>query len=59
MVAIRDIAAGEPLTEENIWVKRPGGGDFGAADYDGLLGKKVTRTIANGAQIQHADLTLS
>jgi N-acetylneuraminate synthase len=59
VVAIRDIAVGEPLTEENIWVKRPGGGDFGAADYADLLGKKVTRTIANGAQIQHADLTLS
>jgi N-acetylneuraminate synthase len=59
VVAIKDIAAGELLTESNIWVKRPGGGDFGASDYENLLGRKVTRTIANGSQLQRADLALS
>jgi N-acetylneuraminate synthase len=59
VVAIKDIVAGEAITDRNIWVKRPGGGDFGAADFDGLLGKKATRAIANGAQVQRADIVFS
>lgn len=59
VVAIKDIAAGEPLTDANIWVKRPGGGDFGAADYDGLLGRKTGQAIARGAWIQRSDLAAS
>jgi N-acetylneuraminate synthase len=59
VVAIKDIAAGEPLSDANIWVKRPGGGDFGAADYDSLLGRKAGRAIARGAWVQRSDLTVS
>jgi N-acetylneuraminate synthase len=59
VVAIKPIAAGEEITDRSIWVKRPGGGDFGAADFDTLLGKKATRAISNGAQIQRADIALS
>ena len=59
VVAIRDIAAGESLSDKNIWVKRPGGGDFGAGDFDSLLGRKATRAIASGAQIQRRDIVLS
>ena len=59
VVAIKDIAAGEPLTDANIWVKRPGGGDFGAADYDGLLGRKAASAIARGAWVQRGDLAAS
>ena len=28
VVAIRDIAEGEPLTMDNVWVKRPGTGEI-------------------------------
>lgn len=59
VVAIKDIAAGEPLSDANIWVKRPGGGDFGAVDYDGLLGRKATRAIVRGAWVQRSDLAAS
>lgn len=59
VVAIKDIAAGEPLTDANVWVKRPGGGDFGAADYDGLLGRKAERAISRGAWVQRSDLAAS
>jgi len=52
VVAIKDIEPGEILTEENIWVKRPGGGDFGVRDYDLLLGKKALLSIRKGYQIQ-------
>ena len=35
-------------TKKNIWVKRPGTGNFKASDYEKLLGKKVTKNINNG-----------
>lgn len=56
VVAIRDIPAGQRLTEENIWVKRPGGGDFNALDYETLLGKVAARDIARGYQVKKTDL---
>ena len=45
IVAIQDIKPGEILSEENLWLRRPGGGDFTALDYDNLLGKKVFRVV--------------
>lgn len=52
VVAIRDIEPGELLSEENIWVKRPGGGDFGVLDYDDMLGRKALAAIKRGYQIK-------
>lgn len=56
VVAIKDIDPGQPLTEENIWVKRPGGGDFNAFDYEGLIGKLASNRISRGFQIKKSDL---
>ena len=33
VVSIKDIYPGEPLTEDNIWIKRPGTGEFNANDF--------------------------
>jgi len=52
VVAIQDIRPGEVLTDENIWVKRPGGGDFSALDYDNLLGRRAVSFISKGQQIK-------
>lgn len=52
VVAITNIKKGEILTEDNIWLKRPGGGDFTAKDYDYLIGKKVLDNISNGSRIK-------
>ena len=52
VVAIRDIQSGEVLSEDNIWVKRPGGGDFGVLDYDMLLGKEARLPIKRGYQVR-------
>ena len=56
VVAIRDIEPGDSLTRENIWVKRPGGGDFSADDYENLLGKVAVNRIDRGFQIKKTDL---
>lgn len=52
VVAIEDVAPGEKLNEHNIWVKRPGGGDFGVLDYEGLLGKVAQKPIKRGYQLK-------
>jgi sialic acid synthase SpsE len=52
VVAIRDIAAGEPLAMDNIWVKRPGTGEILARDFDALLGRKAGRAIARDEQLR-------
>ena len=56
VVAIRDIQPGEVLSEENIWVKRPSGGDFSAREFDELLGKTAKNRLINGYQIKKIDL---
>ena len=46
VVTIKNIKAGEVFTKDNLWVKRPGTGDFLAEEYDNLLGKIATKDIA-------------
>lgn len=57
VVAIQDIAPGQLLSEENIWLKRPGGGDFTALHYEMLLGKKALAEIRRGSQIRRKDIS--
>lgn len=45
VVSIKDIKKGERFSEENIWVKRPGTGDFLAKDYQSLLGRVASCDI--------------
>ena len=56
VVATRHIAAGERLTSQNIWVKRPGSGEISAADFDTLLGKVAVREITKDAQLSSSDV---
>lgn len=55
VVATRDIKIGEPFDAENLWVRRPGGGGYSAAEYDGLLGRVATRNIAKDEQLKTGD----
>jgi sialic acid synthase SpsE len=52
VVALQDIAAGEKLTRENIWVKRPGTGEIKAVDFESLLGQTVRQSIPKNAQLK-------
>jgi N-acetylneuraminate synthase len=56
VVSVKAIAQGEMLTTDNIWVKRPGTGDFLAEDYEALLGKKAARPIKKDIQILRDDI---
>lgn len=56
VVTIKEIKKGDVFSEENIWVKRPGTGDFLAEDYDGLLGKVSSSDIGTGRQLALHDV---
>lgn len=58
VVAIKDIQPGEKLSEDNIWVRRPGGGDFSVNDYDRLLGAKAVSVISKGRQIRRGQVQI-
>lgn len=52
VVSIKDIKKGEKFTKKNIWVKRPGTGDFLAEDYNKIIGKKSKTFVKSGIQIK-------
>ncbi|MCF7917304.1 MAG: N-acetylneuraminate synthase family protein [Candidatus Omnitrophica bacterium] len=56
VVAIKDIKKGEILTEDNLWVKRPGIGEIKAAEYESLLGLRAVKNIKNGKHLGWSDL---
>ena len=56
VVSIKEIKIGQKLSEENIWVKRPGKGDFNARDYESLIGKKATNNIPKDVQLKKSDI---
>ena len=58
VVSLRKINIGEKLSRENIFLKRPGGGDFGIKDLKKLYGKKVIRKIDENTQIKIKQLDL-
>ena len=55
VVSLRPIPAGEPFSEENTWVKRPGTG-IPAADLDRVLGRTAGRDLAAGVLVSWDDL---
>ena len=52
VVSNLDIKRGEILNKNNIWVRRPGNGDFSANEYYSLLGKKIKKNVKKNTQIK-------
>lgn len=52
VVAVKPVAAGERLTEDNLWVKRPADGEIPAKDYRTLLGKVAKVDMAPDHQVR-------
>lgn len=51
VVAIKDVATGDKLTLENVWVKRPGTGEIKAKDLPKVLGRKAKVDIKKDQQL--------
>jgi N-acetylneuraminate synthase len=56
VVTIRSIRAGEPLTRENLWVKRPGTGRIPAARYEELIGRVARRDLDADIHLEPDDI---
>jgi sialic acid synthase SpsE len=56
VVTIAPIRAGEPLSTQNLWVKRPGTGPIAAEQYEALLGRIARRDLAADTHISMDDL---
>ena len=52
VVSIKNILPGQKLSKENIWVKRPGTGDFLAKDFKKLIGRIATKKINKDSYIK-------
>jgi len=55
VVTIAPIKAGEALTKQNLWVKRPGTGSIPAEQYESLLGKKAARDLPADVHLNTKD----
>ncbi|MCG7536352.1 N-acetylneuraminate synthase family protein [Pseudoalteromonas sp. OOF1S-7] len=56
VVTIAEIKAGDVFTKDNLWVKRPGTGEFLAEEYESLLGKQASQDIPNNQQLKRNDV---
>jgi sialic acid synthase SpsE len=54
VVSIKNIKAGEVLTTENIWVKKPGTGEIPATEFQQLLGRVAGSDIDCGLQLNYS-----
>ena len=55
VVVTKTIEAGELLSENNIWVKRPGTGSIKAEHYTDILGKKAKRKLHVDHHLEYSD----
>ena len=56
VVTTKPMKKGQLFTEENIWVKRPGTGDFLAKDYQSILGKRASKDLDEDILLSRNDV---
>lgn len=56
VVSNRFIRRGEEFSRENLWCRRPSGGDYGPDDYYAILGRKAARDIPENVQVRRQDV---
>lgn len=56
VVTTECIKSGQTFTKDNLWVKRPGTGDFLADDYESILGKTAKCDIPSNIQLKKEHL---
>ena len=55
VVTIKNIKKGDVLSQDNIWVKRPGTGSILAKDFESVIGKKATRDLKSDTHLSEND----
>jgi N-acetylneuraminate synthase len=58
VVTVNPIRKGEVFTKENLWVKRPGTGEFLAKDFDELLGARASVDLKPDVQLKQTDVLI-
>jgi sialic acid synthase SpsE len=56
VVTTRAVRAGEVLSNDNLWVKRPGTGEIKARDFERVLGRRAARALPANSQVRWSDL---
>lgn len=56
VVTIAPIKAGDVLSKENLWVKRPGTGEIKAEHFNSLLGKRVNKDLKSDVHVSWSDI---
>jgi N-acetylneuraminate synthase len=56
VVADADLPEGHVITEADIWTRRPGNGEIPGYDFDQVVGRRLTRSIARNTQLKWSDL---
>ena len=56
LVADRDLAEGQRITEPDIWARRPGNGEIPGYRFDDVIGKSLTRAVRRNEQLKWSDL---
>lgn len=59
IVADRDLAAGEVITEKDIWARRPGSGEIPGSSFDAVVGRTLRVPVKRNAQLRWSDFELS
>jgi sialic acid synthase SpsE len=57
VVTIRDVQQGEPFSQANVWVKRPGTGEIKAVDFERVLGGRAARALPADVQLSWSDVS--
>ena len=56
VVADADLPEGHVISEADIWARRPGNGEIPGYDFDQVVGRRLTRSIARNTQLKWSDL---
>lgn len=56
VVADADLPEGHVIGENDIWARRPGSGEIPGYDFDKVIGKRLTRSVARNTQLRWTDL---
>ena len=55
VVADADVAAGQVITESDIWARRPGSGEIAGFEFDKVVGKTLKVAVTRNQQLKWSD----